>query len=172
MSGRIIPTVLRKGQRFPGIRPSPTFWPLGVGLGTVRAPLGMSFSLLMCYNECILKTRVQLNFTCLPSWIHLILISLCCVLVLCHSFKGYAVPPSLPIAQGQVYFIRKKHHQALSCCIWLFRCKLSQQKRKTLTSQDVADLYIIFLLLILRNSHFHSVVEVGQRARRHILNFL
>ena len=52
MSGRIIPTFLGKGQRFPEIEPRPTFWSLLIGLGTALAPLGMSLSLLTCYSEC------------------------------------------------------------------------------------------------------------------------
>ena len=55
MSGRIIPTILGKRRRFPGIGPPCTFWSLMVGLGTVLMPLGLSFSLLMCYSELILK---------------------------------------------------------------------------------------------------------------------
>ena len=51
MNGRIIPTILGKGQRFPGTGSPPTFWSLMVSLGAVVVPLGMSFSLLMCYNE-------------------------------------------------------------------------------------------------------------------------
>ena len=35
-----------------------TFWSLMVGLGTVTAPLGMSFSLLMCYGERVLRSRL------------------------------------------------------------------------------------------------------------------
>ena len=31
---------------------------LVVGLGTVMAPVGVSFSLLMCYSECILRLKV------------------------------------------------------------------------------------------------------------------
>ena len=31
--------------------------------------------------------------TCLPPWTHSTLISLCCVLGLCHSFRGCALPP-------------------------------------------------------------------------------
>ena len=48
--------------------------------------------------------------SCLPSGIHLILICLYCVLRLCHSFKGCALPlPScfrtiIPSAPFQVYF--------------------------------------------------------------------
>ena len=43
MSGKIIPAILGKGKRFPGNRPQPTSW----SPGTVMAPLGMSFSLLI-----------------------------------------------------------------------------------------------------------------------------
>ena len=35
MSGRNIPIILRKGWRFPGIRPLPAFWPFMIGLRTV-----------------------------------------------------------------------------------------------------------------------------------------
>ena len=58
MSGKIIPAILRKGQGFPGIGPPPTFWPFMVGLGTVMAPVDVSFSLLMCYDERILRPKV------------------------------------------------------------------------------------------------------------------
>ena len=44
MSGRIIPTILGKGRGLPGIGPLPAFWPFMVGLGTVLAPVGVSFS--------------------------------------------------------------------------------------------------------------------------------
>ena len=44
MSGRIIPTILEKEQRFPGTGPPPTFWPFMVGLGTVMAPVGVSLN--------------------------------------------------------------------------------------------------------------------------------
>ena len=39
MSGRIIPTILRKGWRLIEIGPPPTFWSFMVGLGTVMVPL-------------------------------------------------------------------------------------------------------------------------------------
>ena len=58
MSGRIIPTVLGMEWRFPGIGSSPTFWPFMVGLRTVMVPVGMSFSMLMYYNECIMRLKV------------------------------------------------------------------------------------------------------------------
>lgn len=37
MSGRVIPTILEKGWRFPGIGPLPTFWSLMVDLETIMA---------------------------------------------------------------------------------------------------------------------------------------
>ena len=46
------------GWRFPGIGPLPTFWSLIVGFGTVMALLGVSFTLLMYYNEHILRIKV------------------------------------------------------------------------------------------------------------------
>ena len=76
---------------------SPTvhFLILMVSLGTVIVPVGVLFSLLMCYSEHILRLKVQWKSTCLPSWTHLVLISLCHVLGLCHCFEGCALPPSL-----------------------------------------------------------------------------
>ena len=52
MSDRIIPTVLGKGQGFPGIGPLPTFWPFMASLGTVMVSLSKSFSSLM-YCACV-----------------------------------------------------------------------------------------------------------------------
>ena len=43
MSG-IIPTILGKRRRFPGIGPPCTFWSLMVGLGTIVATLGVSLA--------------------------------------------------------------------------------------------------------------------------------
>ena len=56
MSGRIIPTIVGKGQKFPGIGLPPTFWSLMVGLGTVVAPVGVSFSWLVCGCCCYCVT--------------------------------------------------------------------------------------------------------------------
>ena len=58
MSGRIIPTILEKEWGFPGIGPSPTFWPFMVGLGTVMAPVDVSFSVLIYYKENIMRLKV------------------------------------------------------------------------------------------------------------------
>ena len=58
MSGRIIPTILRKRAEISRNGPPLTFWSLMVSLGTVTVPLGVSFSLLMCYSEQILKIKV------------------------------------------------------------------------------------------------------------------
>ena len=63
-----------------------------VVLGTVVVPVGILLSLLMCYSESILRLKTQWKSTCAPSWAYLVLISLCCVFWLCHSFKGCALP--------------------------------------------------------------------------------
>ena len=70
MSGRIIPTIniLGKGWGFPGIGPPPNFLPSLVGLGTVMVPVGVSFRVLMCYSEPVMKLRVYWKLTHLPSW--------------------------------------------------------------------------------------------------------
>ena len=34
-----------KRQGFPGVGPLPTFWPFMVSLGTVMAPVGVTFSI-------------------------------------------------------------------------------------------------------------------------------
>lgn len=48
-------SILGKKQGFPGIRPSPTFWPFKVGLGPAMAPVGTSlrcyFTTMSRYNE-------------------------------------------------------------------------------------------------------------------------
>ena len=57
MNGKIIPTILGKQWIFLGIGLLPTFWSLMVSLGTVMVSLGVSFSLLMSYNEHILRIK-------------------------------------------------------------------------------------------------------------------
>ena len=59
MSGRIIPTIWGKRWGFPGTGPLPTFWPFMVSLRTVMALLGVSFSMLIYYNECIMRLKVH-----------------------------------------------------------------------------------------------------------------
>ena len=60
MSGRIITTILEKGQGFPRIGPPPTFWPFMVlGLGTVMAPAGMPFTMLT-----LITMLITLLITC------------------------------------------------------------------------------------------------------------
>ena len=80
MSGRIILTILGKGWGFPGIGPPPTFWPFMVILGTVMALVGVSFSMLMYYNEHIMRVIVYWKLHLLPSWTQLVLTSFCHVL--------------------------------------------------------------------------------------------
>ena len=62
MSGRSIPAISGRGRdlkelshQFKGI--GPLFDPYG-GLGTVMTLVGVSFSLLMCYSEHILRIKV------------------------------------------------------------------------------------------------------------------
>ena len=60
----------------------------------IMVQVDVSFSLLVCYNDdSRLRLKVQWKSTCLPSWTCLALISLYCVLGLCHSFRDCALPP-------------------------------------------------------------------------------
>ena len=93
MSGRIILASLGKGCRLPGAEPLPVFGLLKC-LGTVMAPLSVSFSLLA-------EGQGLVKLTCLLSWTHLILIGLCCVFEVCHSFKSCA-PPTYLLFQKEV----------------------------------------------------------------------
>ena len=87
-----IPAILGKGWGFPGIGPLPTFWPLWLALE-------LSWHLWVCRLAywCV-TMRVywgSRSSGSLTSWTYLVLISLCCVLKLCHSLKGCALPSSL-----------------------------------------------------------------------------
>ena len=66
-----------------------------VGLGTVMVLAGVIFSLLMCYEERIMRLKVYWKSNLLPSWTWLALTSFCRVLCPCHSFRGCALPSSL-----------------------------------------------------------------------------
>ena len=101
ISGRVVSSVLEKGWRFPGIGPPPTPWSFDSALEL--APLGVSFSLLI---------EDPSKWTCPPSWTHLSLIGLCCVLGLCHTFKSCALPPSLLLENDLVLraALRSIHH--------------------------------------------------------------
>ena len=68
MSERIILTILEKGWRFLGIGPPPTFWSFMVGLGTVMALVHVSFSMLMYYNEHIMRLKGYWKSNLPPSW--------------------------------------------------------------------------------------------------------
>ena len=46
---------------FPGIGPLPTFWSLMVDLRTVMVLVGVSFTLLMCYDEAKGLAEVNLG---------------------------------------------------------------------------------------------------------------
>ena len=89
---RTIPTIWGKGWRFPGIQLPPTFW-------SFDGDMGLSWNLWVCHLACWLRIKVWSKLTCLPSWTHLILISLCCVLRLCHSLESFALPCPPPSPQ-------------------------------------------------------------------------
>ena len=73
---------LGEGWRFSGIGSPHTSLSLRVGLRTVMELLSMSFNFLICYTEPILRIKVSSKLTCLPSWTHWTIISLCWVLIL------------------------------------------------------------------------------------------
>ena len=62
-----------------------------------HAPVRVSFSLLMGYNEHILRLKVSWKATCLPSWAYLVLIGLCRVLEFRVSLVAQLVknPPAM-----------------------------------------------------------------------------
>ena len=55
------------------------------------------FCMLKCYYKHIRKLKVYWKLTQWPPWTHSVLISLCHVLGLCHSFKGCALLSSFQI---------------------------------------------------------------------------
>ena len=99
MCGRIIPVICGKEWGFLGIGPVPTFWPMMAGLRTVMGLVGVSPRLCCCVRVSVMRLRVHRKLTLLPSWIQLVLTSLCHVLRPCHSFKDCALPSSLPFQQ-------------------------------------------------------------------------
>ena len=80
------------------------------------ATLGVSFHLL---------TEDQV-LSCLPSWSHLILMGLCCVLGLCHSFKNCALPLSLLLQYDfclcLVSELKSLSHAQLFATPWTVAC--------------------------------------------------
>ena len=76
-------------------------------LGTVLAPLGVSFSLQIEDQDLV-------EFD-LSSWTHLILISLCNALGPCHSFKSCALRPSLLL---HAVFLSPQCCLGSQCCLY------------------------------------------------------
>ena len=102
MSGRIISTILGKGQGFPGIGPPSTLifhsWPQNC-YGTH----GCVIQLINVYNECILSLNIYWKSTHSPSWTQLVLTSVCPVLHSCPLLKFVL---SLPVSfshPGHIY---------------------------------------------------------------------
>ena len=104
MSGGLFQLFWGQGQRLPGFQPLLNFWYLIVDLEMSWCLwVCHLFNMLMCYNEHILRLKVQWKSTCPPSWIHLVLINLCHVLGLCHSSKGCVLPlPSCCISPSEI----------------------------------------------------------------------
>ena len=82
--------------RFPGYGPLPTLW-------SFNCARELSWHLRVCHFTCLLRIKV---LSCLPSWSHWILISLCCVFSLCHTFRSSALPLSLLL-----------HNHLTLCCL-------------------------------------------------------
>ena len=53
--------------------------------------MGVSFSMLMYYSECIMRLKVYWKSNLLPSWTQLVLTSFCHVSWLCHSFFFFKI---------------------------------------------------------------------------------
>ena len=98
-----------------------------VGLGTVMVPMSPSFSLLVCYNECMLRLKVYRKQTHPPFWTQLILTSLYHVIGLCHSFKVCALPTLVSVGRERCWYEKGFHskvsfgnmvleHDQDSCC--------------------------------------------------------
>jgi len=92
MSRRIIPVIWGKGWRFPGIGPLPTFWPFMVDLRTVMVLVRVPFSMLVYYNEHVMRLKVYWKLNLPPSWTQLVVTSLCHVLWLYHFLKVVSCP--------------------------------------------------------------------------------
>ena len=80
MSRRIIPVICGKGWRFPGIGPLPTSWPFMVDLRTVMVPVRVPFSMLVYYNEHVMRLKVYWKSNLPPSLTSFVLPSFCHVL--------------------------------------------------------------------------------------------
>ena len=68
MSGRSIPAVLGDKMQISRNWATVHFLTFVVGLGTLMALVGVSFTLLMFYDECILRLKVYRKLDVLPSW--------------------------------------------------------------------------------------------------------
>ena len=68
MRERIFPSIWGKGEGFPGIEPPPIICPFMDNLGPVMAPVDVSLSMLMHYNECIMRLKFYWKSNHPPSW--------------------------------------------------------------------------------------------------------
>ena len=80
-----------------------------VSLRTAMVLVGTFFSVLVCYNKCIMKVKAHWKSNLRPSWTYLVLTISCHVLYLCHSFKCALLSPpvSLSLREGETPTVSK-----------------------------------------------------------------
>ena len=119
-------------------------------------PLGVSFSLQI-------EDQSLVDFDCLPSWTHLILMGLCHAFGLCHSFKSCALPPcillhTLSVSPFQV-------HNVASKIFWWDNQKIALSWREKYciisNSSIYSGLYLPCFLQHMQQQHL-SVNPLGQ----------
>ena len=107
-SGRIISTIWGKRGEISRNRATAHFSAFyGQPWNLSMAPMGVSFSMLICYNKRTMRLKVCWNSNLLPSW-PLVGFNQCLSHPQwsCHSFTGRALTPSPP-----------SHVQAHSDCL-------------------------------------------------------
>ena len=92
------------------------------------ALVGVSFNLLMYYNERVTGIKVYWKWKLPPSWSWLALTSFCHAPWPCHSFKGCSLPPSLLLQLEMFQNWRKvcvaEADQGRGCWVQIIRQKL------------------------------------------------
>ena len=84
-----------RGRDFQELGHCPLFGLLWSVSELSQAPVGELFSMLIHYNEHIMRFKVYGKSNLLPSWAYLVLTSLCCILNGCVTLL-MAVPCLLP----------------------------------------------------------------------------
>ena len=119
----------------------------------------VSFCMLKCYYEHLLKLKVCWKLTQCPPWTHLVLISLCHVLRLCHSFKGCALLSSFQFYVQYLIFFQLNHsHQ---------HPKALNSKRNPLSSHPTNYHSILYfpLFMVSQKSQLPTLVSISSMLR-------